>query len=147
MSDPQALASQQGEMFEEQGRMILRSLGASVSDRPVVIDGTGVEVDAIIEAPRPAYVEFKGSWRGVRPGLLRSDTVKKAVADGFVLQVRAPGIPYLVITSHLPAVGSHGDLMMQAALDAGAVFDVFCTSQPEDMARLAAFEPTKETAA
>lgn len=139
MSDPQALATQQGDMFESQGRMILRSMGATVSDRPVVIADTGVEVDAIVEAPRPVYVEFKGSWRGVRPGLLRSDTVKKAVADGFVLQCKAPGIPYIVITSHLPAIGSHGDLMMRAAIEYGAVADVFCTSLPGDMARLADF--------
>lgn len=139
MSDPQSLATQQGGMFEEQGRMILRSLGATVSDRPAVIAGTGVEVDAIVESPRLAYVEFKGSWRGARPGLLRSDTVKKAVADGFVLWFKAPGIPYIVITSHLPAVGSHGDLMMQAAIEYGAVADVFCTSIPGDMARLVDF--------
>lgn len=139
MSDPQALATQQGDMFESQGRMILRSMGATVSDRPVVIDGTGVEVDAIVESPRLVYVEFKGSWRGTRPGLLRSDTVKKAVADGFILQCKAPGIPYIILTSHHPAFGSHGDLMVGVAVEYGAVAGVFCTSLPCDMARLADF--------
>ena len=51
--------------------------------------------------------EHKGSFQGNRPGLMRTDTVKKAVLSGFLNQTYENPDPYCIVTSHIQARDLH----------------------------------------
>lgn len=136
MSDFQGSSSRQGRQFAEQCDELLRNYGFALHG-PLVLTEVGVEVDRVATAPSGGRIwfEYKGSIQGARPGLLRTDTLKKAIANGALLQAVDPRSPYLVLTSHVPTMGS-GAAMLQAALRAGYLDDVVCVYRPEDTARL-----------
>jgi hypothetical protein len=128
----QASANYQGKRFDEQCRWLLADAGWAVSETPMSIPECGVEIDCVATKPGVgvAWIEFKGSWRGGRPGLLRTDTVKKAIVTGYLLGSAAYTIPYVIMSSHLPAPGSAGAAMVRIAVEAGAVAGVVCINLP-----------------
>lgn len=138
MTDFQGSASRQGRQFADQCDELLRNYGFELTGR-LVLTEVGVEVDRVATSPRGTGVwfEYKGSIQGSRPGLLRTDTLKKAIANGALLQAVAPRLPYVVITSHLPSGGA-GQAMLRTAVAAGYLDDVICLYQPSDTARLRA---------
>jgi hypothetical protein len=97
----------------------------------------GVEIDRVARTVggRIVWFEYKGSFRGSTPGLLRTDTVKKAIANGALLQAVADHPPYVVLTSHLPARGS-AFAMLETALRLGYVTDAICVNDPSAVRRL-----------
>lgn len=141
MTNFQAMAGQQGRVFEDACRTLLMAQGHHVSDKPLRVANLGIEIDAEVDTRggSTVWAEFKGSWQGTRPGLQRTDTVKKALANAFLVATAPNGYPsFIILTSHLPAPGSSGDRMLAAAAAAGAVADVFNINDPNDVARLAA---------
>jgi hypothetical protein len=92
VTDFQGAASRQGRQFAEQCDELLRNYGFRVTGRLVLAD-VGVEVDRVAMSPRGTelWLEYKGSIQGDRPGLLRTDTVKKAIANGALLQAVTRG--------------------------------------------------------
>jgi hypothetical protein len=137
--DFQRLAGEQGRAFDAQCRVMLAPK-FDVCDRPFRVPGVGIEMDATITSKttgREYWCEFKGSWNGTRPGMIRTDTVKKALADVLLLHVASHAFPpCIVLTSHLPPAGSAGRQMIDTALEAGALLDIFCLSVPTDVQRL-----------
>lgn len=137
----QARGVAQGRQFDEQARLVLRGLGFAVNEKPFTVPELGVEFDAEIRSKggKVYWCEFKGSWYGTRPGLRRTDTAKKALADAALAHV-APGDypPIIVLTTHLPPAGSSGDRMLRVARESGVVSDVICVNDPSNMARLQA---------
>jgi hypothetical protein len=137
--DFQSLSSQQGRAFDEQCRLMLAPKFL-VGDKPFRVPGVGVEMDASITSKatgREYWCEFKGSWNGTRPGMMRTDTAKKALADVLLLHVAHDDYPpCIILTTHLPPAGSAGRQMIDTALHAEALFDIFCLSHPSDMQRL-----------
>ena len=135
----QRLAGEQGRLFDAQCR-IMMGPKFSVSDKPFRVPGIGVEMDARVVSKGTGieyWCEFKGSWNGKRPGMMRTDTAKKALADVLLLHVSPVAYPRcIVLTTHLPPNGSAGWEMIQVALACGALFDIFCLSHPADMQRL-----------
>ena len=105
----------------------------------MVGDEVGVEVDRVAHAPsgRRVWFEYKGSVQGSRPGLLRTDTLKKAIANGALLQAVDERSPYIVLTSHVPEGGA-GLAMLTTARAAGYLDDVVCIYRPSDVSRLRA---------
>jgi len=103
-------------------------LGFMVRGKLLVKD-VGVQIDINTETPSGAKVWFecKGSALGERPGLKRTDSVKKAVADAFLVQPL--GVPYVILTSHLPDRGTNGWNMLHAAIARGACI-VVCVNEP-----------------
>ena len=73
-----------------------------------------------------------------RPGLLRTDTVKKEVANGALLSAADVRQPYVILTSHVPESGSAA-AMLATASRLGYVSDVICVYVPEDAERLRSF--------
>jgi hypothetical protein len=102
-----------------------------------LISDVGVEIDQVARSPhgRIVFFEYKGSIQGTRPGLLRTDTLKKAIANGALLRARTDHDSYVVLTSHMPTRGS-GLAMLQTALAAGYIDRVICLYDPADTARL-----------
>lgn len=135
----QSLSSSQGRQFEQQCRLVIRSQGLLVSDSPFAVPELGIEIDGEITAAsgNRYWAEFKGSWQGSTPGLRRTDTVKKALANVFLAHVATGRYPPVVIlTSHLPQAGSRGAVMLQVALESGALRDVININDPAAVGRL-----------
>lgn len=133
----QASAGIQGRQFAEQCDTLLTHLGFELLGRRVLTD-VGVEIDQEAVGPTgvPVWFEYKGSIQGHRPGLRRTDTLKKAIANGALLRAVPDAAPYVVITSHLPEAGS-GAAMLRNALELGYLSDVVCLYDPSSTRRLA----------
>jgi len=86
MSDFQASAGIQGRQFAEQCDQLLTHDGFELRGHELLRD-VGVEIDRVALSPRGNLVwfEYKGSVQGSRPGLMRTDTLKKAIANGALL--------------------------------------------------------------
>jgi len=81
----------------------------------VVVD-QGNNVRAIIEAKGSAdYIICNGRREELqRPGLIRTDTVKKAVASAAQVKYGiSMDMPYIVVTSHKPLPGTNSDCILK----------------------------------
>lgn len=138
MTDFQASAGIQGRQFADQCDQLLRHYGYRLGG-PQVLKDVGVEIDRVAESPNGGVVwfEYKGSVQGARPGLLRTDTLKKAIANGALLAAEPTRYPYVVLTSHLPDAGS-GAAMLGVALRLGYLTDAICIYTPAHTRRLRA---------
>lgn len=126
--DFQRLAVEQGHKFEEAVETVFQIANCTIIERKRKDTVSGEEIDHVIRTPggNELWVESKGSWRGKRPGLIRSDTAKKAVATAWNLQTAhnfdIP--PYLLVTSHLPIPGNYSDRLLRNAVDNGLFKEV-----------------------
>lgn len=114
----QKAASVQGDHFHNECLHALNYAGFEIADQYVVLTDVGIELDAIVNNAHGIAIplEFKGSLQGNRPGLRRTDTLKKAIANGYLLtrsNVSGMMTPLVVLTSHLPEAG-HGKAMLDA---------------------------------
>jgi hypothetical protein len=136
MTEFQASAGIQGRMFAEQCDQLLRHYGFDLRGR-LQLPGLGVEIDQVAQSPggNTIWFEYKGSVQGTRPGLLRTDTLKKAIANGALLLADPERQPYVVLTSHCPDTGS-GAAMLRMATELGYFADVICVYTPADTQRL-----------
>ena len=136
MSLFQSAASLQGRQFADQCDLLLRNSGYEVGSR-VLVTTIGIEIDreAVSPTGRIIWCEYKGSVQGSRPGLLRTDTLKKAIANGALLKAMGDRPPFVVLTSHLPEAGA-GLAMLETALALGYLDDVICVYKPADTVRL-----------
>ena len=94
-----------------------------------------IDQEAVSPKGQVVWFEYKGSVQGTRPGLRRTDTLKKAIANGALLRSLPTPAPYVVVTSHLPEAGS-GAAMLRAAMDIRCFADVVCLYDPTSTARL-----------
>ena len=118
----QAASRRQGLWFEELCRAILIDCGFTIDGEHVDFTDAGVEVD-LIATNRHAisfYITCKGSYRGRRPGVQRTDTLKKAIAEAQALHAQGWG-PILLLTSHLP--NTHSGRALLASVDPEVLFD------------------------
>ena len=136
MSLFQSAASLQGRQFADQCDLLLRNSGYEVGSR-VLVTAVGIEIDreAVSPTGRIIWFEYKGSVQGTRPGLLRTDTLKKAIANGALLKAMVDRPPFVVLTSHLPEAGA-GLAMLETAVALGYLDDVICVYKPADTIRL-----------
>ncbi|MGZ8734459.1 MAG: hypothetical protein ACXW1M_04675 [Acidimicrobiia bacterium] len=136
MTSFQSTSSAQGRQFAQQCDALLATYGFTL-DGARKIAGIGVEVDQVATSPlgHLVWFEYKGSIQGSRPGLLRTDTLKKAVANGALITGIDDHPPYIVLTSHLPGAGA-GLEMLETAVKLRFFADVVCIYDPRDQARL-----------
>ena len=132
----QSAASWQGRQFAEQCDLVLKAHGFTLST-PLVLRDLGIELDRVATSSRGATVwfEYKGSVRGHRPGLRRTDTLKKAIASGALLHALEDRAPFVILTSHLPERGA-GLAMLDAARRLHYFTDVICIYDPDELDRL-----------
>ena len=136
MTDFQSLAGRQGRQFSDQCDLVLESEGFTRDGRLRLAE-IGVEIDCVARTRggRTVWFEYKGSFRGSTPGMRRTDTVKKAIANGALLAAIPDHPPYVVLTSHFPDSGS-ARAMLDAALQLGFLTDVICVNDPSAVRRL-----------
>jgi hypothetical protein len=135
----QSSSSLQGRQFADQCDLLLGACGFRLGGR-VLLPEIGIEIDQEAVAPtgRTIWFEYKGSLQGPRPGLLRTDTLKKAIANGALLRSLPDRPPFVVLTSHVPTMGS-GRAMLETAKRLGYLDDVICVYDPADAVRLKGF--------
>lgn len=117
----QSLSSEQGRDWEDVVLAALKFYGWKQSERHVRLDGVEIDIVALSPMGETWWIECKGSHRGERPGCLREDTVKKAVGVAYhLLHGDVERHPYMLVTSHMPRLGSKSMAMLQRAQDCGA---------------------------
>lgn len=105
--------------------------------RDFPIPGCGVEIDFILDVPLTSkdgnhsktlrkYAQAKGGKPGKsrKPGARRTDSVKKAIADGFLLKATDPDLWYTVYFSEKPKEGSASEAMINSAVSSGLIDEV-----------------------
>lgn len=135
LADRQAAASRQGSQFEDAVEILLRCQNWTIQERhwrqPVI----NVEIDFVATDPsgQTWWIECKGSWESPTVnGLERTDTLKKAIGSAALLRLLDDREPYMVITSHLPRVGTAGEQWLKGAFETyfDAVYVVGFGQQP-----------------
>lgn len=133
-ADFQRRAVETGRQFDAESRALLNDLGFRL--RPALhLAHVGVRIDAVggNRRGRDIFFQFIGGSVPPRPGLMRTDSAKKAICDAF-LATLCGCYPVVLITSAKPAIGSGSDRMIRAA--GCVIHDVFCTNEPSDIRRL-----------
>lgn len=117
LSARQSASSRQGAAFETTVETLLQIEGWTITDRKWRHPEFDVEVDICATDPdgREWWIECKGSWEGNRPGLKRTDTVKKALFNGAMLVLAEDRKPYMIVASHPPVDGSAGTVWLERA--------------------------------
>jgi len=130
----QGRGAREGAEFDELAMAYLKSAGATISQRGGKL--AGISIDALVRGAngRVFCVLAHGNIDdGRRPGLRRTDTVRKAGDTAFLLAEDPYTPPLLVLTSHLPV---HEGRSRQAALllsrHRRVIFDVVAVT--EDLA-------------
>lgn len=129
----QQQAQAQGVLFRNVCITALEMAGFDIVKLEYNVPEVGITLDALVNgrAGQAYAFEFKGSWNVKRPGLQRTDTAKKAIANGalFNCSIESEIIPpMLVLTTHMPEAGD-GLRMIQTAIRRGILLDVLLASE------------------
>jgi hypothetical protein len=131
-TDFQSESKKSGDDFEETVYEELIINGYSSIHKNFFVQEAGVEVDFLADGH---YIEAKGGYEGdkKRPGAKRTDSVKKAIANGALIKAVMPDAHYLVYFSSKPIPGSSSDIMIKTALKANIINDViYIESSPKE---------------
>lgn len=110
--DFQKRASKVGEEFHQTAKFMLKANRWEILSEKWTHPEVGVSIDFIAVSPESGvtwYIDAKGSYDGVRPGCIRTDTLYKAIAVAVCLTQASDRKPVMLLTSHLPKSGSAGD--------------------------------------
>ena len=143
VDDFQARATQEGKAAQQLAAEVLEEAGFELVARNTRLRGLGVVVNVVARDAAGSIWHFdvSGAFTTTRGGLLRTDTVWKALGRAHVLSTNRSahkgllGVPYVLISSHLPRPGSEGDVALRAA-GSTAIFDVVDMTSHDDFLRL-----------
>lgn len=144
--DFQARASKEGKAAQQLAAEVLEQAGFELVTKNARLRGLGVVVNLVARDASGSHWHFdvSGAFTTTRGGLLRTDTVWKALGRAHVIaanrsaQKSLVGVPYVLISSHLPRPGSEGDVALRAA-GCAAIFDVIEMTSPDDFERLSTY--------
>lgn len=126
----QGRGAREGAEFDELALAYLESAGATISQRGGKL--AGISIDALVRGANGkvfCVLAHGNIDDGRRPGLRRTDTVRKAGDTAFLLAEDPYTPPLLVVTSHLPVSDGRSH---QAALllsrHRRVIFDVLATT-------------------
>ncbi len=130
MTGFQSDSSRQGRAYESIVAEVIQARGMDIIQHRWRHPEVGVEIDYLAACPGDEYVhwiEAKGSWLGLRPGLIRTDSTKKLVANAWHLTLASDrgSAHYVAVTSNAPVPGSYGHQLLSAAMDHGLVDEVW----------------------
>lgn len=141
MHNFQRMAVEQGADFGNECLKALKYAGFEIDCTEKHIEDVGITLDAVTNNQRGVLMawEFKGSWQGHRPGLMRTDTVKKASANAWYLsQSHYAELypPLFLMSSHEPE-GGDARRMLDTILDSGILAAVIDSRNGEFLKKLA----------
>ena len=139
----QARGPKEGMAAQQYAAEVLQMAGFEIVKRNTRLRGLGVVVNLVARDTSGSlwYFDVSGAYTTTRGGLLRTDTVWKSLGRAHVIannrrsHKALAGVPYVLISSHLPRPGSEGDVALRAAGPDG-VFDVIQMDAGADFARL-----------
>jgi len=135
----QAESKKSGDHFEEIVMSQLMEEDYTSLQKNVFISEAGVEVDFVLTYCQPEdnindviYIEAKGGNDGdkKRPGAKRTDSVKKAIANGALIKAVKPNAHYRVYFSSRPIPNSSSDIMIRVALKNKIINEVIYIENP-----------------
>ena len=138
-ADFQARATEEGAAAQDLAERVLVGCGFSIRARRVRPQDLGPTVNFVVADPneRDWYVDVSGAFTSERAGLIRTDTLWKALGRASVLTLNGIA-PVILMTTNLPKPGSVGDRAMRST--SGRTFlDAFELLSPADRARLRAY--------
>jgi len=125
-TDVRARAALEGKAAPKLAEQLLLEAGFKLRGRDQRVRGTGVTVNFVAEDAGGAtwLFDVAGAFTSYRGGLLRSDVVWKCLGRAHALRGRLPpGVPLVLLTTHMPRRPSEGDTALRAA-GPDAFFDV-----------------------
>lgn len=136
----QARATAEGKKAQDLAEAALIEAGFQVSREGVQLPNQGIQFnfEVIDSADRPFYVDVSGAFTTARPGLMRTDTLWKALGRAHVLKETQPDARLLILTSNLPTANSPGDKALRA-VGPWSVFDAIEMFDPAGLDRLRAY--------
>ena len=119
---------------------LLERCGFEIFRSPAKLRGTGVQFSFLVvdRVGEQWWADVAGAFTTVRPGLLRTDTLWKALGRASVLAAAQPDARLLLLTPHLPRRGAEGHRALHT-LGPSAVFDVIELFDGAAAARLARY--------
>ncbi len=141
--DFQARAVHEGKAAQAFARSVLEAAGFTVVKKNYRINRAGVQFNLLVTDQLGVqwFVDVSGAFTTTRGGLVRTDTVWKALGRALVLR-ESPDMGdrprLLLLTSDLPKPGSEGDKAIRAA-GPGSIWDVLEMQSGADQDRLAQY--------
>lgn len=132
----QARSSAQGRLVQQVAWDVLQGAGFDLVQERYRLRVLGVEVNMVVRDAHGSrwFCEVTGAYGSQRPGLERTDTVRK-IAGSAQLLARWRFTPFLILTTHRPRVGSQAYQMLKAC-GPEAIYDVIVISEKADWERL-----------
>jgi DNA modification methylase len=134
-------AARDGKTAQKLAEEILVDAGFTITERNRRIPKTGVRVSFVAADADGAvwYFDVHGAFTSHRGGLLRTETVWRALGRAHALRGRTTGdTPLVFLTTDLPRPGSEGDSALRAA-GRDAFFDAVELPSADGPARLARY--------
>jgi len=126
----QGRGAREGAEFDELALAYLESAGATISQRGGKL--AGISIDALVRGANGkvfCVLAHGNIDDGRRPGLRRTDTVRKAGDTAFLLAEDPYTPPLLVVTSHLPvSEGRSHQAALLLSRHRRVIFDVVATT-------------------
>lgn len=121
------MASVQGNAFEQACVLALETHGFEILGRQIQLTGVGIQIDIHAENQHGVamWFECKGSLQGTRPGTKRTDTMKKAIANGYLFTLSEEYSccsPMMLFASHVPEGGQ--GLAMITSVPRSTIYDI-----------------------
>lgn len=115
--DRESRTTKEGKAAKNLAEEVLEQAGFSIVQRNRRIRKTGVVVDIVAADAEGAEWLFDvcGAFTSHRGGLLRADSVWKALGRASALKTLRADVPLVLLTSHLPKRPSEGDNALRAA--------------------------------
>jgi site-specific DNA-methyltransferase (adenine-specific) len=137
-NDGERRAATEGKAALKLAESVLTDAGFVITERNRRVRKTGVTVRFVAADAEGDtwFFDVAGGFKSHRGGLLRTDTVWKALGRANALRDHlARGVPLVLLTSHLPRRPSEGDTALRAA-GPDAFFDTVAMLSDDGRARL-----------
>jgi len=139
----QKRATEIGSAFREECQKLLENLGFEFIGKYEPLEKHGVQIELVYNNKEDISLFFEAAGTpeeepaSPRPGLERTDTVKKIIGTAYLVH-KYTGTPIIVLTSHLPNPNSASEKMLQSALG-DVIYDVICVYDDNDIERLRSY--------
>lgn len=136
----QSRSTKIGREFREECKKLLESLGFVFNGEQVPIEDYGVEIELIYNNKHDISLFFEAAGTieyepaSPRPGLERTDTVKKIIGNAYLVHL-STGTPTIVLTSHPPDADKASRKMLEK-VPREVIFDVINIYNKEDIKKL-----------
>lgn len=136
----QGRAAKVGNAFKKECMALLEDMGFVFRNEQEMLDEYGVQVGFIYDNKSDISFFFlvagtiEDEPESDRPGLIRTDTTKKRIADALLIS-KATGNPVIILTSHIPSANLSSTKMLNKT-GRNIILDVICVNEQKDIERL-----------